>query len=109
MARAIKVEQSSGNVYADLGITNPQEYYAKAQIAYRICAIIKQRKLTQRKAAKILKIDQPKISALMNGILDGFSSDRLFRFLNSLDQDIEIVIKPRTRLDKPAEIRVLAA
>jgi predicted XRE-type DNA-binding protein len=109
MSKAIKVEQSSGNVYADLGIPNPEEYYAKAQIAYCIHAIINKRRLTQRQAAKILKIDQPKVSALINGILDGFSSDRLFRFLNALGQDIEIVIKPKTSLKKPAVIRVLAA
>lgn len=109
MGRAVKVEKSSGNVFADIGLPNAEEHYAKAQIAYRIYAIIKERKLTQRKAAKILGIDQPKISALMNGHLDGFSSDRLFRFLNALDQDIEIVIKPRRSRKKPAQIRVLAA
>ncbi len=109
MAKAIKIEKSSGNVYADIGISNPDEYHAKAQIAYRIYTIITERKLTQAKAAKLLKIDQPKISALMNGNLDGFSSDRLFRFLNALDHDIDILIKPKTSIRKPAKIRVLAA
>ena len=109
MRKNADVERSSGNVFADLGIPNAEEYYAKAQIAYRICNIINKAKLTQAKAAKVLAIDQPKISALMNGHLDGFSSDRLFRFLNALDQDIEIVIKPKQRSTKHAEIRVLAA
>jgi predicted XRE-type DNA-binding protein len=109
MTRKIKIEESSGNVFADIGIENAEEYQAKAKIAYHICSIINDRKLTQLKAAKLLKIDQPKVSALMHGRLDGFSSDRLLRFLTSLDQDVEIVIKPRTSPKKPAEIRVLAA
>jgi len=67
---------------------------AKAQLAQRICEIIAERKLTQTKAASLLGIDQPKISALMRGKLDGFSADRLFRFLNALGRDVEIVIRP---------------
>jgi len=108
MARTIKIEKSSGNVFADIGLPLSSEYNAKAQIAYRIYALIRENNLSQRAAAKILKIDQPKISALMNGILDGFSSDRLFRFLNALGQDVEIVIKPKLNSKRPALIKVIA-
>ncbi|MGB2611746.1 MAG: XRE family transcriptional regulator [Isosphaeraceae bacterium] len=89
----VTIEQSSGNVFADLAFKNPEEMLAKAQLAQRICDVIAERKLTQTKAASLLGIDQPKISALMRGKLDGFSTDRLFRFLNALGRDVEIVIR----------------
>ncbi len=102
------IEPSSGNVFADLGLKNPDELLAKAEIVQRICDIIGERKLTQTKAARLLGIDQPKISALMRGKLDGFSLDRLFRFLNALGRDVEIVIRPATRVGD-ADTRVVSA
>lgn len=89
-----KQEQSSGNVFADLDIPEPSLYLAKAKLAHQICLAIQERNLTQVQAAEILGINQPKVSALTRGHLDGFSSDRLFRFLNLLDRDIEITIRP---------------
>jgi predicted XRE-type DNA-binding protein len=109
MPKEIEVEESSGNVFADLDLPDADELYAKAQIVYRICEILEERKLTQAKAAALLEIDQPKISALMRGKLSGFSTDRLFRFLNALDRDIEIVIKKKPRSRRRAQVRVLAA
>jgi predicted XRE-type DNA-binding protein len=67
----------------------------KSEIAARIGAIFEQRGLTQARAAEILGIDQPSVSDLVRGRLRGFSSDRLFRFLNALGQDVKIVIGPR--------------
>lgn len=88
-------EESSGNVFADLGIPNAEEYLAKAELAYQINSIIKKRGLKQVDAAKLLGIDQPKISALVSGRLSGFSMERLFRFLTTLNHDVVISIKPR--------------
>lgn len=85
---------SSGNVFADLKLPEADQALAKAQIAHRICDLIRGEKLTQAQAAKRLGVDQPKISALMHGRLDGFSTDRLFRFLNALGQDVEVIIRP---------------
>jgi predicted XRE-type DNA-binding protein len=99
---------SSGNVFGDLGLPDAEELNAKAQIAYRICQIIDERKLTQKRAAVVLGIDQPKISNLMHGRLGGFSTDRLFRFLNALDRNVEIVIKRNDNPSAPASIRVFA-
>ncbi len=106
MREVNKKEQSSGNVFADLNIPEPGLYMAKAQLANQICAIIQERNLTQVEAGEILKINQPKVSALIRGNLDGFSSDRLFKFLNLLDRDIEIVIRPHTDPNHEAGIRV---
>lgn len=99
-------EESSGNVFADLNIPEPSLYMAKAQLAHSICEVIKERNLTQVEAAEILGINQPKVSALTRGNLDGFKCDRLFRFLNLLDRDVEIIIRPHTDPEREAGIRV---
>ncbi|MFZ4555976.1 MAG: helix-turn-helix domain-containing protein [Pseudanabaena sp.] len=96
MTEEIKVQRSSGNVFADLGLENSDELLVKAELAYKISSIIAKLGITQVEAAKLLGIDQPKISALINGKLSDFSTVRLFRFLNSLGRDVEIVVK-----DKP--------
>lgn len=102
----VTIEESSGNVFADLDLENPEELLAKAELVQRICDIIAERKLTRASAAKLLGIDQPKVLALLRGKLDGFSSDRLFRFLNALGSDVEIVIRP-ARLGEEADTRVV--
>ncbi len=75
--KPVPIEQSSGNVFADLGLKKPEELLAKAELVQRIADIIAERKLTQVRAAKLLGVDQPKVSALLRGKLDGFSIDRL--------------------------------
>jgi predicted XRE-type DNA-binding protein len=90
----IEFEKSSGNVFADLGLPNPEECLAKADLAIQINKLIKKSKLKQKEAAVLLGLDQPKISALGRGRLSGFSIERLFRLLSILNQDIEIIIKP---------------
>jgi predicted XRE-type DNA-binding protein len=94
-------------VFEDLGLPDAAALLAKADLVSRICDIIEKRGLTQTDAAKLLGVSQPKISALRHGDLDGFSSDRLFRFLNALGSDIEIVVKPRARSSKRPAIRVV--
>ena len=94
MKKKIKYEESSGNVFADLGIENAEEALAKSELARQITKIIKKKKLTQKQAAEILDIDQPKISALIRGRLRSFSLERLIRFLNELGQDVSIMVSP---------------
>ncbi len=91
--------ESSGNVFADLGLAHAEELQAKAELAHQIGCIIEERRLTQAEAADLLGIDQPKVSALVRGRLSGFSMERLYRCLNRLGHDVEIVVKraPRTR------------
>jgi predicted XRE-type DNA-binding protein len=89
--------ESTGNVFADLKLPRPADALAKAELAERIVAILHQQRLTQAQAAAILKIDQPKVSALMRGRLSGFSIERLLRFLLLLGRDVEISIKTRPR------------
>lgn len=87
------VHISSGNVFADIGLPDPDEHLAKAKLAGMICELIKADGLSQKSAAKRLGIDQPKVSALMRGKLRDFSTDRLMRFLTLLDQDVIITIR----------------
>jgi len=99
MPRRNFVESSTGNVFADLGVANPDLALAKAALARQIERIIKARRLTQVRVAEILGVDQGKVSALVRGRLRGFSTERLFRFLNALGQDVKIVVtsKPASR------------
>jgi predicted XRE-type DNA-binding protein len=103
----IPVTPSSGNVFADLGFAEPEEELTKAQLASQIREIIKRRRLTQRAAAVVVGVDQPKVSALMNGRLANFSSDRLMRMLTALGQDVEIVVKERAPRCERGSIRVV--
>jgi predicted XRE-type DNA-binding protein len=101
-----RIEAGSGNVFADLGIPNPDLALAKAKLVQRIRAILAERKLTQSSAAQILGLDQPKVSALVRGNVEGYSLDRLFRFLNALGQRIEINVTS-SRKSKEAAPRVI--
>ena len=103
----IPVTQGSGNVFADLGFAEPEEELTKAQLASHIRQVIQRRRLTQVAAAAVMGIDQPKVSALLNGRLANFSTDRLMRLLTSLGHDVEIVVKETpSSLDK-GRIRVI--
>jgi predicted XRE-type DNA-binding protein len=104
--RSKAAEKSSGNVFADLGLPNPEDRLAKAELARRISVIITERRLTQLEAAAVLGIDQPKVSALVRGRLGGFSLERLLRFLNVLGRDVEIVVKPKSKGRRHATLSV---
>jgi predicted XRE-type DNA-binding protein len=91
-----RTEPSSGNVFADLGIPNPDLARAKAELVQHIRDLILERKLTQARAAELLGLDQPKVSGLLRGRVAGYSLDRLFRFLNALGQQIEINIRSKS-------------
>jgi len=105
----IPVTPGSGNVFADLGFAEPEEELTKAQLARHIRQIIKRRRLTQVAAAALMGIDQPKVSALLNGRLANFSSERLMRLLTALGQDVEITVKSKPRNRARGRIRVVGA
>jgi predicted XRE-type DNA-binding protein len=103
----IPVMRGSSNVFADLGIAEPDEELAKAQLASLIRDATKLRWLTQAAAAALTGLDQPKVSAFVNGRLGGFSSDRLMRCLTALGQDVEIVVKTKARGTGRGRLRVV--
>lgn len=108
MGKKIEHEKGSGNVFEDLGFDQPVEMLAKAELARRISSIIKHRHLTQIQAAKLLEVDQPKVSKIVRGQLTDFSLDRLIMFMTKLDRDIEIIIKKRPKSNGQPAIRVSA-
>lgn len=103
----MRVTASSGNVLADIGLPDPDEELTKVQLASQIRQVIKHRRLTQVAAASLMGIDQPKVSALLNGRLGNFSSERLMRLLTALGQDIEITVKTKPRNRAHGRIRVV--
>jgi len=104
-----KIVPSSGNVFADLGLPNAEEKQAKVRLAVAINEIIRAQQLSQATAARRLSVNQPKVSALLNYQLQGFSVERLMRFLTALDRDVEIVIHNKSRARKGGRILVSAA
>ena len=99
--------ESSGNVFADLGLPDAEERLAKAELAQKIGGILRQRRLTQVQAAAVLGIDQPKVSALLCGQLSRFSIEKLMQFLLLLGRDVSITIKPRQRVRSKSKVRNL--
>ena len=90
-------EKSSGNVFADLGLANPEREQLKAHLTLQIYRIVKERGLTQAKAGRVLGIKQPHVSALMRNRSGNFSVERLMDFLIALGQDVEITVRPTRR------------
>jgi predicted XRE-type DNA-binding protein len=100
----IKVHEGSGNVFADLGLPNAEERLLKANIVAELHRLIKQRELTQVKAAKLIGIHQPDLSLLLRGDFDDYSAGRLMKMLTVFEQDIEIVMKPHRKAGEPGRI-----
>jgi predicted XRE-type DNA-binding protein len=90
----VRAEVGSGNVFADLGLPNPEQELLKARLTLQIYKIIKARGLTQAQAGKVLGIKQPHVSALIRNRAGNFSVGRLIEFLTALGQDVQITVKP---------------
>ena len=99
------MKKRSSNVFADLGLPNPEQELLKAQLTLQIYKIVKQRGLTQAQAGELLGIKQPHVSALMRNRAGNFSVGRLFEFLTALGQDVRITVKPtRKRVGEMAVV-----
>jgi predicted XRE-type DNA-binding protein len=99
------VYESSGNVFADLGLPDAEERLAKAMISRLIAKAIRERGLTQSQAARLLGTTQPKVSAVVRGQLAGFSMDRLFRFLTVLGMNVRVEVDAALA-DEPGHLLV---
>lgn len=109
MRAKTKVEAGSGNVFADINLPNAEEHLVKASLVSRVHELIRARKLTQVEAGRILGIGQPDLSKILNGQFQDVSVARLLRFLTELDQDVEIVLKPKRKNAKIGKVSVRAA
>lgn len=108
MAERITITKGSGNVFADLGLPDAEELLVKATLAIEIERIVRLRKLTQHAAAKLMGIDQPKVSHILRGRLEGYSTERLMGFLTALGRDIEIVVRKAPRSRRQGRVKVTA-
>jgi predicted XRE-type DNA-binding protein len=97
---------SSGNVFAERDLPRADDLLVRAELTAKIIAEIQRRRLTQAQAAAVLAIDQPKISALKQGKLAGFSIERLMRFLLLLGRDVEISVRKKPKSRPAARLRV---
>ncbi len=102
------IERGTGNVFADLGLPDANERQTKTRLALAINRIIKDQRLKQIDAARLLGVPQPKVSALVNYRLDGFSVEKLMEFIVALGRDVEIIVRP-TRGNDAARVMVLEA
>ena len=89
-----EITVGSGNIFADLGLENPEEELAKAKLAYAISNIIKERGLTQAEAASVLGTDQARVSEIKNGRISGMTYDRLIKFLRALNYTLSFEVVP---------------
>jgi predicted XRE-type DNA-binding protein len=89
-SRPLGYRIGSGNVFRDIGVPRPAEALTKAQLVIKISEAIAKRKLTQKAAAALVGLDQPKISRLINGDTTGFSIDRLLEIVAALGLDVQI-------------------
>jgi len=106
----LEITKSSGNVFADLGLPNPDKHLAKAELVRKINSTIEKLGLKQKAAASLLGIDQPKVSDLKCGRLTAFSIERLIGFLNKLDLNVDIVVTTKpTRRKNHGRLRVVFA
>lgn len=103
----IEFEKGSGNVFADLGFPHPEQELLRARLTLQIHRIVKGRKLTQVQAAKVLGIQQPSVSRLMNGRSGDYSVERLMDFLTDLGQDVQITVRPTRK--QHGELSVVVA
>ena len=91
--KKVRAQEGGGNVFADLGLPNPEQEMLKARLTLQIYRIVKARGLTQAKAGEVLGIKQPHVSALMRNRAGNFSVGRLIEFLTALGQDVQITVK----------------
>src|SRR5919204_1582311 len=89
----------NGNVFRDIGLPNAEEHLVKAQLVFKIAAILKKRNLKQTEAAQLFGVRQPDVSKMLRGEFRQFSVERLLRFLVSLNHDVEIVVRPHRDRD----------
>lgn len=100
----IAFEESSGNVFADLGFADADELLARAQLGFHVARILKDRGLKQREIAKLLDMAQPDVSHLMNGHFSRFTTDKLLDFFKRLDKKVTIHISAHKKGEPYQEI-----
>lgn len=95
-----EITASTGNVFRDLGFNTAEAEHlqVRADLLMHLQKALRARGLTQAKAATVLGVSQPRVSAMLRGRIDLFSTDALIDFLARLGIGVRLVIKaPRSR------------
>ena len=103
----VPVTRGSGNVFADLGFSNPEKELAKAHLLMHIQQAIKRQRLSRPAAATLMGIDQQKVSALLDGRGANFTLGRLMRLLAKLGHDVDLAVSVKSGRRERGQIRVL--
>src|ERR1700675_3545852 len=106
MSKDIVYKEGSGNVFADIGVRDPEGSLVRAKLAKQIAELIRRKRLRQNQVAEILGVDQSKVSKLIRGRISGFTSDRLLRYLNVLGCDVRIEVRPSRTFAKRGKVVV---
>jgi predicted XRE-type DNA-binding protein len=104
MRRKVKVEEGSGNIFADLGLPDAETHMLKANIVAEIYRLTNARKLTQERAGKLMGISQPEVSRLFRGHFREYSMERLIGFLTTFNRDVEIVVRPHKKTGRTGKV-----
>lgn len=99
---------SSGNIFADMGLDDADELLLRSQLGYSVQQILKSRDLVQREISELLGIQQPEVSNLMQGKYHLFSEGRLLSFLNKLDQKVVIQISQHEEGEPLQQVAIVA-
>lgn len=102
--KPVEVYESSGNIFADLGLPDPETHMLKAQIVTELYRLTLERKLNQTKAGKLMGLSQPEVSRMFKGTFREYSVERLMGFLTAFDRDVEIVSRPRAASDQRGHV-----
>jgi predicted XRE-type DNA-binding protein len=105
----IEYEESSGNVFADLELPNPEELMAKALLSISIERAIEEKMLSDAAAAELMQCTESDLSRVIRGDLSDFAMEQLFRFLNALGMDVHIAVSPKPEEQAEARVLVTAA
>ncbi|MGK7874071.1 MAG: helix-turn-helix domain-containing protein [Xenococcaceae cyanobacterium] len=89
-----EIYRGCGNVFADLGLEDSDQLYARAKLGFQVHKILEERGLKQREISALLGIPQPEVSRLMNNEYNRFSTDKLLSFLKKLDREIIVLVRP---------------
>ena len=106
---SIRYEEGGENVFADIGVRDPEASLVRANLAEQLAELIQKRGLSQSEIAAILRVDQPKVSKIMRGRISGFTSDRLIRFLTALGCDVHIKVTAHRRASGPRPGKVVVS
>ena len=104
--KKIEFDEGSGNVFADLGLKDSDELYARSKLGFHVYQLLKGKQLKQREIACVLGIKQPEASHLMNGHFSRFTTDKLLDFLKRLDRKVTIQIRPHRHGEPYQEVGI---